>query len=182
MPPEQKSADDASEVANRMPTSMPHRRRLFPAAAQEESDLTRVMASWCWEQCDRAQHWSVFKDPKKCRLRSRSRSSPTIYYRTWTPFASTTPPCLSSHSQLDAGAGKSWWCCWSVPRSSFNLNTRRHEPQAAGGRGGDNATPVRRGHMDRGHVILRSHYGHWLRPRLSERRAWSLPRGLWTPK
>ncbi|KAL3195315.1 hypothetical protein MRX96_015791 [Rhipicephalus microplus] len=32
---------------------------------REESDLTRVMASWCWEQCDRAQHWSVFKDPKK---------------------------------------------------------------------------------------------------------------------
>ncbi|KAL3195314.1 hypothetical protein MRX96_015790 [Rhipicephalus microplus] len=65
MPPEPKSPDDASEVANRMPTSMPHRRRLFPAAAQEESDLTRVMASWCWKQCNRAQHWSVFKDPRK---------------------------------------------------------------------------------------------------------------------
>ncbi|KAL3195313.1 hypothetical protein MRX96_015789 [Rhipicephalus microplus] len=64
-PPEPKSPDDASDVAIRMPTSMPQRRRLSPAAAQEESDLTRVMASWCLEQCNRAQHWSVFKDPRK---------------------------------------------------------------------------------------------------------------------
>ncbi|KAL1441097.1 hypothetical protein MTO96_008843 [Rhipicephalus appendiculatus] len=63
--PEPRSPDDAPVFAVRDETPAPQRRRLFPAAAREESDLSRAMVSWCWEQYSRAQPWSVFLDPGK---------------------------------------------------------------------------------------------------------------------
>ncbi|KAL3195311.1 hypothetical protein MRX96_015787 [Rhipicephalus microplus] len=128
MPPEPKSPDDASEVANRMPTSMPQRRRLFSAAAQEESDLTRVMASWCWEQCNRAQHGSVFKDPRKV-------SSP----KSFKEFADHLPSNLDAfrfnYSTLpfkSLTTGRWWWQIVVVLLHSVVYKTldRRHRPPA----------------------------------------------------
>ncbi|KAL3195312.1 hypothetical protein MRX96_015788 [Rhipicephalus microplus] len=84
-PLEPKSPDDASVVANRIPTSMPQRRSLFPAAAQEESARTCVKASWCSEQYNSAQHWSVCINPRKV--------SPTLLFK---EFANHLP------SNLDA--------------------------------------------------------------------------------
>ncbi|KAH7931615.1 hypothetical protein HPB51_029783 [Rhipicephalus microplus] len=45
----------------------------FLAAAQEESDLTRVKASWCWEQYNRTQPWSITMSPRKV--------SPTLSFK-----------------------------------------------------------------------------------------------------
>ncbi|KAL3195310.1 hypothetical protein MRX96_015786 [Rhipicephalus microplus] len=122
MPPEPKSPDDASQIANRMPTSMPQRRRLFPAAAQEESDLTRVMASWCWEQCNHAQHWSVFKDPRKA-------SPPKSYKEFADRLLSNLDAFRFSYSTLpfkSLTTGRWWWQIVVVLLvcATFNLHNK----------------------------------------------------------
>ncbi|KAL3249086.1 hypothetical protein MRX96_056189 [Rhipicephalus microplus] len=64
-PPEQECPEDDSVVATGSPTPMPQRRRLFQAAAEEESDLAHAILTWCWEQYDHAEPFSVFFDPGK---------------------------------------------------------------------------------------------------------------------
>ncbi|KAL3195309.1 hypothetical protein MRX96_015785 [Rhipicephalus microplus] len=72
-PPGPKSPNDASVVANRIPTFHASAKAPFLAAAQEESDLTRVKASWCWEQYNRTQPWSITMSPRKV--------SPTLSFK-----------------------------------------------------------------------------------------------------
>ncbi|XP_075729355.1 prenylated Rab acceptor protein 1-like [Rhipicephalus microplus] len=86
--PEPTPSDDATAVAPRFPTPMPQRRRFFPAAAREESDLVRSTTSWCWEQIERAQPWDVFLNPWK-----------VSFPRSFGEFASRLP------SNLDAFRG-----------------------------------------------------------------------------
>ncbi|KAL3225255.1 hypothetical protein MRX96_025938 [Rhipicephalus microplus] len=52
-------------MANHMHIAMTRRRRLFPAAAQEESDLISAGPSWCWHRYNREQPWSACVDPGK---------------------------------------------------------------------------------------------------------------------
>ncbi|KAL3172725.1 hypothetical protein MRX96_012769 [Rhipicephalus microplus] len=179
--PEPTPSDDATAVAPRFPTPMPQRRRFFPAAAREESDLVRSTTSWCWEQIERAQPWDVFLNPWK-----------VSFPRSFGEFASRLPsnldafrgnyicraahhPGVHGHRRVDGGAGRR--CSGPGLRRSQtargrgqrdllghrNRHVRRQDPKAGGGCGGRAATLLLRGHVDRGHVVLRSHHGRRLR-------------------